>query len=167
MKNWKVALLLIIISMSMLTGCIEAENQFFGIRVLDTKDAESFSKVTRSENGRISYKYQQEKADPALCAWGRVSSSWIFLTIINNSKKPIELNYFWDEYRLWTMDGTNYKLKIDNKITDYPDSLNPGKQAQVRLTGYEGKSDDVKFILVGINYGKVAIFLRRIEIESG
>jgi len=151
-----------------LTGCYTVyQDSFFGMQILSSKDIDAFSRVVRDSAGKIDYTYKQGRADPRIHCWGGYAGlNIVTLKIINASKKPVQLNYFADEYQLWTADGTTYTLEISTDITKYPNVLNPGSQTTVYLKGFNGKLDDIKFIVAGVDYGNVAILLRRIEIES-
>jgi len=44
--------------------------------------------------------------------------------------------------------------------------INPGEQNGARVSNpLKGRSEDIQYLLVSVNYGKVVIFLRRIEEE--
>jgi len=162
----KIALVSLIgLCMIFLMGCYSVyQDSFFGMQILSSTDIDAFSRVVREKGGKIDYTYKQGRADPRIHCWGGYAGlNIVTLKIVNASKKPVELNYFADEYRLWTADGTSYTLKISTDITKYPNVLNPGSQTTVYLKGFNGKLEDIKFIVAGIGYGKIAILLRRIE----
>lgn len=165
MKTKIVLVGLIALSMLFLTGCYTVyQDSFFGMRILSAKDIDAFSRVIRKKSGKIDYTYKQGRADPRIHCWGGYAGlNIVTVKIINASKKPIQLNYFADEYQLWTTDGTNYTLEISTDITKYPNVLNPGSRTTVYLKGFNGKLDDIKFIVAGVDYGNVAILLKRIE----
>lgn len=162
----KVALVSLLgLSMIFLMGCYTVyQDSFFGIQIFSSRDIDAFSKVVRKKSGKIDYTYKQSRADPRIHCWGGYAGlNIVTLKIINASKKPVQLNYFADEYRLWTTDGTSYTLEISTDITKYPNVLNPGSRTTVYLKGFNGKLEDIKFIVAGVDYGNVAILLRRIE----
>lgn len=148
------------------------KREFFGIQILNLEEPHiAFSKVVWRKaiwrkHRKINYAYREGMANPNIYCWGEIDRGTIILEIVNKSKEPIELNYSSDDYQLKTEDGTRHKLKIYDDIADYPDSIKPGKKAKIRLTGFEGRSEDIKIIGAGLSSGKVIILLRRIETES-
>jgi len=103
----------------------QASADFFGICLLDeSKPLESLWDVTRNENGGVSYRHNSSLADPRIHCWGYINEpgtmEGIVLPIVNNSKRPIEMNYLADSYQLITYDKSLYKLKILTPITKLP-----------------------------------------------
>lgn len=186
-------LLILLVGLVCLAGnVVEAiEPEFLGISLLDAnRPEEAFTKVTRNEDGSVSYECTS-LADPDIYCWGHTGEgriNWekigkgiisegkfneaIVFLIVNNSKRPIEMNYFTDEYRLIDYADNIYKLKILSDISSYPDVLNPGDREGVRVSNpfFSPQSEGIEFpiikhLLVSIDYGKIVIFLRRIEEE--
>jgi hypothetical protein len=89
------------------TQLIYAEDDlFFGIQVLKPKEAvNAFSDVKQTEEG-VTYNYKKEMADPSVSAFGKVKKDGIVFSFSNNSKLPIKMNIFLDQYGLMTTDGS-------------------------------------------------------------
>lgn len=139
------------------------QSQFFGMQVLNMSKAKDAFSVTRSKTG-VTYTHKEDLVNTSIYSWGTIEGEIITLSITNESKMPIEMNYFIDEYGLTTKDGSIYKLKIKTSITDYPDIINPKETKGVRIfkpTMVE--LTDIKYLAIDYEFDKVIILLKRIE----
>lgn len=135
----------------------------YGLQIVDKSFAkEAFSKVIRNEEGGVSFIHLESHTNDVYC-WGSLSEKGITLTVLNKTKNPVEMNYFRDRYELMTPDGSIYKLKILTAIENYPDVVNPQGQQKIRVSQ---PTIDIKYLGVTLGYGKLFIFLRRIEEEE-
>ena len=139
------------------------QSQFFGMQVLDMTKAKDAFSVTRNKTG-VTYTHKEDLVNTSIYSWGKIEGETITLNIINESKMPIEMNYFIDEYGLITKDGSIYKLDIKTSITDYPNIINPKeikwvvifKPIVVKLT-------DIEYLTIDFEFDKIVILLKRIE----
>ena len=136
----------------------------FALQLNVSKAKDAFS-VMRDKTGKVTYAYLREDlVNTSIYSWGTIEGETITLSITNESKMPIEMNYFIDEYGLVTKDGNIYKLKIKTSITDYPDIINPKETKWVRiLKPTMVKLTDIEFLAIDYEFDKVVILLKRIE----
>lgn len=161
-KRLTLILLISLIGLISLGGSVvkaSAKAEFFGICILDeSRPLEAFWGVTRAKDGSVHYSYKSDLVNTDICCWGHVSKSEITFSIVNDSKRPIEMNYLIDSYQLITHDRSLYKLKILTDIRYYPDVINPGEQNIVRASNpLEKRPEDIQYLLVDIDYDKVVI----------
>jgi len=132
----------------------------YGLQIVDESYAkEAFSKVIRNEEGGVSFIRWESHTNDVYC-WGSLNEKGITLTVLNKTKKPVQMNYFRDRYELMTANGSMYKLKILTDIENYPDVVNPQGQQTIRVSQ---PTTDIKYLGVTLDYEKVFIFLRRTE----
>lgn len=137
--------------------------QFFGIRVLDPNEAtEVFTNVRRTENGRVTLSITEGKVDTTIYCWGDVRERYIHFYIHNKSRNPIDMNYTMDNYVLIAHDESTYKLPTS--MWQYPRVINPKERKEIVVELPDGIGlENIKYLAVALNYGRVFIFLRRIE----
>lgn len=140
-----------------------AKSNFFGIQISDASKAqEAFSKVVRTKEG-VRYTYKKELANTSIYCWGTVGNYWITFQIHNDSKRPIQMNYFMDKYELATTEGSIYELELP-EILDYPSEVvNPKGNKTVKLSNPIENLSEIKYLSVSLSWGEVFIFLRRIQ----
>lgn len=139
------------------------QSQFFGMQILNINKAKDAFSVTRSKTG-ITYTHKEDLINTSIYSWGKIEGETITFSITNESKMPIEMNYFIDEYGLVTKDGNIYKLKIKTSITDYPDIINPKETKWVKVfKPTVVKLTDIEFLAIDYEFDKVVILLKRIE----
>lgn len=143
-----------------------AKSNFFGIQILDiSKTQEAFSKVVRTKTG-VSYTCKSELTNDSVYCWGTVENYWITFQIHNNSKGPIQMNYFMDKYELMTVDEGIYELELPD-ILEYPSEvINPKGSRTIKVSNPLKNLTEVKYLSVSLSFGEVFIFLRRIEEEK-
>ena len=119
------------------TGCAlfpspVEKTAFFGIECQDIKSAAGFQISSYSKEDGVRYRCVQSSEVNAwgtIVSWGGYSYTHLRITLVNESTKPIPLNYFIDEFKALTENGI-YELKKSD-ITQYPDGpLNPKQSAR-------------------------------------
>lgn len=137
--------------------------QFFGIRVLDPNEAtEVFTNVRRTESGRVTLSITEGKVDTTIYCWGDARERYIYFYIHNKSQNPIDMNYTMDNYVLIAHDESSYKLPTS--MWQYPQVINPKERKEIVVELPDGIwLEDIKYLAVALNYGRVFIFLRKIE----
>ena len=139
------------------------QSQFFGMQVLNMSKAKDAFSVTRSKTG-VTYTHKEDLVNTSIYSWGTIEGEIITLSVTNESKMPIEMNYFIDEYGLITKDGSIYKLKIKTSITDYPNIINPKETKWVRVfKPTVVKFTDIEYLAIDFEFDKVVILLKRIK----
>lgn len=142
---------------------IALQSQFFGMQVLNMSKAKDAFSVTRSKTG-VTYIHKENLVNTSIYSWGTIEGETITLSITNETKMPIEMNYFIDEYGLITKNGSIYKLKIKTSITEYPEIINPKETKWVRVfKPIVVKLADIEYLAIDYEFDKVIIFLKRIE----
>jgi len=155
--------IILVCMFALVTIGLALQSQFFGIQVLNMSKAKDAFSVTRSKTG-VTYTHKEDLVNTSIYSWGTIEGETITLSITNESKMPIEMNYFIDEYGLMTKDGNIYKLKIKTSVTDYPDIINPKETKWVEiLKPVVIKSTDIKYLAMDFNYRRGVILLKRIE----
>lgn len=158
---------LIGLALIFLTGCNPSQvfpDVLFGMRVFrDVKVDDAFGKVEFDENGVIQYWWRKGLADAHITCRVASGLGCIVFRIHNGSNRPIRMNYFADRYRVETKDGRIFLLGIQEKISDYPSVLNPGRSATILIDSPFGvKLAEIDVAMVELDYGEVVIVLRRI-----
>ena len=139
------------------------QSQFFGMQVLNINKAKDAFSVIRTKTG-VTYTHKEDLVNTSIYSWGTIEGETITLSITNESKMPIKMNYFIDEYGLITEDGSSYILKIKTSITDYPDVINPKETKWVKIfKPAVVKLTDIEYIVIDYEFDKVIIILKRIE----
>ncbi len=159
----RILLSFILILFCSATSVLATESQFFGMQVLNISKVKDAFSVTRSETG-ITYTYEKDLVNTSIYFWGTIEEETITLSITNESKMPIKMNYFIDEYGLVTQDDSIYELKIKTSITDYPDVINPKETKWIRI--YKPtivKLEDIKYLAMDFEFDRVVILLKRIK----
>jgi len=144
-----------------------AKSNFFGIQILDpSKAQEAFSKVVRTKDGGVRYTHKSKLANDSVYCWGTVGNYWITFQIHNDSKRPIQMNYFMDKYELMSVERSIYELELPD-ILDYPSkAINPKGSRTIKVSNPLKNLTEVKYLSVSLSWGEVFIFLRRIEEEE-
>lgn len=139
------------------------QSQFFGMRVLNVSKVKDAFSVTRSKTG-VTYTHKEDLVNTFIYSWGTIEGETITLSITNESKMPIKMNYFIDEYGLITKDKSSYILKIKTFITDYPDIINPKETKWVKIfKPTVVKLADIEYIVIDYEFDKIIIVLKRIK----
>jgi len=161
----------IILSVGIILVCMLAlanigyalQAQFFGMQVLNMSKAKNAFSVTRNKTG-VTYTHKEDLVNTSIYSWGTIEGETITLSITNESKIPIEMNYYIDEYGLITKDGNIYKLKIETSIMDYPEIINPKETKWVKIVKSNVvKFADIEFLAIDYEFDKVVIILKRIQ----
>ncbi len=118
-----------------------AKSNFFGIQILDASKAlEAFSKVVRTKDGSVRYTHKSRLTNDSIYCWATVGNYWITFQIHNESKRPIQMNYFMDKYGLASVDGSIYELKLPD-ILNYPSEvINPKGSETIKVSNPVGES---------------------------
>jgi len=133
------------------------------MQVLNISKVKDAFSVTRSKTG-VTYIHKEDLVNTSIYSWGTIEGETITLSISNESKMPIEMNYYIDEYGLITKDGNIYKLKIKTSITDYPEIINPKETKWVRIFKPTiVKLADIEYIAIDYEFDRIIIILKRIE----
>lgn len=118
-----------------LSGCATGgmKNNFYGISMNSVQNAKDFKIISYSE-GEISYYKKERTMNPDIYAWAKVDSYLLLISVTNNSKNPIDTNYFSDDFELMDKDGRTFKLEKKD-IMSYPEVgyINPGKTLRFLL----------------------------------
>jgi hypothetical protein len=146
-------------------------SEFWGIRVFDPTNIHSpvnielaqtafpfaFKKEDKVEYGRYS-----GATDNSIYCHAIVTDTSITFKIYNESKEPVKLNYFMDEYYAITKDGYKYILKLPDAL-QYPSGvLNPKNNIEILLQNNTGTTE-IQFIMINLPSSDCYIFLRRID----
>jgi hypothetical protein len=142
-----------------------AKDRYFGVKILDSKMLlTALSNVRENAKGNILYSIQRQYADDSICAYATVGSHDITYTIKNDSKAPLKMNFFSDKFELMTSDESIFELeKPQRGISTYPKIVNPGESASVRVVGYKGKAENVKYLSATIGLSNTFIFLVKVN----
>ena len=133
------------------------------MQVLNINKAKDAFSVIRTKTG-VTYTHKEDLVNTSIYSWGTIEGETITLSITNESKMPIKMNYFIDEYGLITEDGSSYILKIKTSIIDYPDVINPKETKWVKIfKPAVVKLTDIEYIVIDYEFDKVIIILKRIE----
>lgn len=152
--------LLLLASISILTGCSSPRTVFFGMEVMEaTTDA--FSIKTQNSSGKVSFTYQPGVADPNITARGWISEAGKFgVHVRNKGNMPIQSNYFLDRFTMLSKDRKWYDL-IKSDISYYNDKvINPGSSAYFSIPSPLGR-DNVKLILIELG-GSTRLLLQEV-----
>jgi len=158
-----------------LGGCAtgEIKNKFYGISMNSVQNAKDFKIISYSV-GEIRSNKNDRTMNPDIYAWAEVDCSGLVISVTNNTKKPIDTNYFSDDFELMDKDGKTFKLeKYD--ISFYPkiDYINPGKTAMFLLKNpfnydYEKLKNGTAMIVCtfGSLFNRVTIVLKPLPEEQ-
>lgn len=148
---------------------VYSEKDLFGFCVTKPeKFSQAITEVYKDEEG-IKYRYVPELCDTDIQCWGKFERyGTVDLTIKNGSKNHIEMNYISDEYVIMTTDGSTHKLEIvftrsSFAFKRYHEPLNPGNEKTIRVSGFNGKIDDIQYFFALLNFGKTFIVLKKID----
>lgn len=155
--------LLMLLSVGRISTAAQSAAQFFGIRILNPNEAaEVFTNVRRTESGRVTLSITEGKVDTTIYCWGDARERYVHFYIHNKSRNPIDMNYAMDNYVLIAHDESNYKLPTS--MWQYPRVINPKERKEIVAELPDGIGlEDIKYLAVALNYGRVFIFLRKIE----
>jgi len=145
--------------------------EFWGIRVFDPEKPfndlvnleialKSFEIVDADED-KVTYRKNIHTSDDSIVCYALMNEDGITIAIFNNSKMPIEFNFYGDKYYSISKDGSFYKLTPIKK--DYPETLNPKKYAVVKLTLDGISYTDIEYLMMLINIGRYCVFLKQIK----
>ena len=138
------------------------QSQFFGMQILNISKVKDAFSVSRSKTG-VTYTHREDLVNTSIYSWGTIEGETITLSITNESKMPIEMNYYIDEYGLTTKDGNIYKLKIKTSITDYPEIINPKETKWIQIfKPTVVKLTDIEYLAIDYEFDKIVILLKRI-----
>jgi len=158
-----------------LSGCatVAAKNHFFGISMNSVRDAKDFDIVSDTEEG-IKFNKNDRTMNPDIYAWARVDGPYVLISVTNNAKKPIDTNYFSDDFELTDKDGRTYKMeKLDISLYPQISYINPGRTAKFLLENpfYHDNKDfnnqtAVIVCTLGSLFNRVTIVLKPIPEEQ-
>ena len=150
-----------------LAGCATVNTKhFYGIGMNSIKDAKDF-KIILNSKGEMSYYENERTMNSDISAWAEIEDPSLFIvSITNNTKNPIQTNYFSDDFELMDKDGRTFKLeKYD--ITLYPEAnyINPGETVKfpiVSSLSNEKFTDEIIMIIctLGSPFERVKIILK-------
>ena len=160
----KKIILLSIILIFLITGTgFAIQSQFYGMQILNMSKAKDAFSATRSETG-VTYIHEENLVNTSIRSWGTIEGETITFSVTNESKMPIEMNYFIDEYGLITKDGSIYKLKIKTSISDYPEIINPKETKWIMVFKPNVvKFIDIEYLAIDYEFDKIVILLKRIQ----
>jgi hypothetical protein len=156
-----------------LTGCATVNPKYYyGISMNSVQDAKDF-KIISGHKEEVKYYKNDRTMNPDIYAWAEVSN-WTFfiISVTNNTKKPIDTNYFSDDFELTDKDGRTFKLeKYD--ISFYPKAnyINPGETLKFPVTNpfdYEKFKNETAMIVctLGSLFNRVTIVLKPLPEEQ-
>ena len=115
--------------------------------------------------------------NPDIYAFAEVGY-WLLISVTNNTKNPIDTNYFLDDFELMDKDGRTFKLEKAD-IMSYPEVayINPGKTVRFPLKspfdydygrGYEKLKNETAMIVctLGSLFNRVTIVLKPLPEEQ-
>ncbi|MDX1701048.1 MAG: hypothetical protein R3250_10540 [Melioribacteraceae bacterium] len=104
-------------------------NDFFGI-MMNPEEEGNFRIFSYNEVEGIKYQSSQTM-DPDINAWAEIIVDKIQIKLVNNSKRPIKLDFFSDKYVIIT-DERKYNIHKGNR-SDYffGNKLSPGSSAEI------------------------------------
>jgi hypothetical protein len=110
-------------------------SDFYGLETSFLGAVETFKITGYSPKEGVSYTYKPAFMNKDIYAWGRLKGYGISITITNNSKSPIQTNYFSDSFAIMSTNDTIYNID-KGSISSYPDEeyINPGESVTYRFT---------------------------------
>ena len=141
---------------------------FAGIQILGWIDddipqgTEILTKAVQTKTGEINFIYKGELANPDVYVLCDIGFSSIAFYIHNESKIPIQLNAFLDQYLLITEDESFYILEIRDWLK-YPSGvINPNGFKKVSVKKPKLKSE-MKYFTIALPLMETVIFLIGVE----
>ena len=103
-----------------LVGCatVERKSHFYGIGMNSVQNAKDFKIVSESD-GEVRFYKNDRTMNPDIYAWAKIGYR-LYVSITNDTKHPIGINYFKDDFELISKDGRTFKLEKDD-IMSYPE----------------------------------------------
>jgi len=161
---------LLFMSLLVDTGYAIDNIEFWGIRVFDPQKpfglvsleiaTKAFEIENKDEKG-VTYKRDANTSDDSISCYALVNENVIAMSIINNSKMPIEFNVYTDKYYSISKDGSFYKLTPVKEV--YPEVLNPKRAVPFVLTLNDVSYTGIEYLMILIDNGRCCIFLKRIK----
>ena len=135
----------------LLSGCTLTTSEYFGIRT--NNPSGSSINITSYDNGHVNYSskpYASSDVYAFADYWG--SDKSFHFRIYNDSKTPININYFGDKYALYDINGNEYELQKSH-ILNYPKEtvINPGSSVDISAmlnTMRKLENNEIKFIIL-------------------
>jgi hypothetical protein len=168
-----IKLLSLLILGLVLAGCatVEPKKDFYGINMNSVKNAKDF-KIVSYSLGEISYSKNNQTMNPDIYAFAEANSYSLVISVTNNTKNPIDTNYFSDDFELMDKDGRTFKLE-KNDIMLYPEVtyINPGQTVGFPLKNpfdYEKLKNETAMIVctLGSLANRVTIVLKPLPEEQ-
>jgi hypothetical protein len=110
--------------------------------------------------------------NPNIYAFAEANSYSLVISVTNNTKNPIDTNYFSDDFELMDKDGRTFKLE-KNDIMLYPEAtyINPGQTVGFPLKNpfdYEKLKNETAMIVctLGSLTNRVTIVLKPLPEEQ-
>lgn len=174
MKHTKLASLLLL--GLILSGCATnvASKHYYGISMNSVKDAKDF-KIISGPQEEVKYYKNDRTMNPDIYGWAEIQNGWFSLFIVsvtNNTKKPIDTNYFSDDFELIDNDDKTFKLeKYDISLYPKVSYINPGETVKFPVTrpfDYEKFTKETAMIVctLGSMFNRVTIVLKPLPEEQ-
>jgi len=149
----------------------EAKYDFYGLSVVDIERfREALSNVYADSLGQPLFEYTPGLVDKSILCTGKIDYlNTIDLSILNNSKAPIEFNYISDQFYAVTEDSSLFKYEVvfsrlyDISFRNYHAPLNPKQTKIIKISTDVFKRLKIEYLLCSINHGKTHLVLQKIN----
>lgn len=143
------------------------ESDFYGERLTVSSPPEEAFRLYLAEGEVSIIRYEEEgkeKVDSSIFSRAYFDPDWsdvLLVSIVNNGRFPIELDYDTDRYYVESYGGNVYRCEIDLDV-EYAKMINPGDFAVVSLIfPYYVSNIDIKNIVIELAEGDIVIGLQK------